>query len=144
MTFARNDVSASASPGRFTGRPETPRLLPPRLTSCNGFFGDRVVDEQGQTLGSITDLWIDPALGQVVHAIVSCGGFMGRGERLYPVPWTALRHRAEQQLFVLVGDRTFFLAGPAVERRESGLACSAALERAVAAHYRDRSARSAM
>lgn len=44
----------------------------------------------GDEIGSIQDLVIDPEQGLISHILVSVGGFLGIGERYVPVPFDAL------------------------------------------------------
>ena len=46
-------------------------------------------DLAGKDAGTIEDLLVD-SRGAVAYAIVSFGGFMGIGDRLYAVPWDAV------------------------------------------------------
>ena len=55
-----------------------------------------VFNEEGWLIGHIRDLSIDRESGQVVHAIMSFGGFLGLGNRLHPLPWDMLTYDAER------------------------------------------------
>ena len=46
-----------------------------------------MVDHEGHTLGTVVDLIIDSALGNVADEVVASGGFMGLGEVRYVLPW---------------------------------------------------------
>ena len=60
-----------------------------------------VFNEDGWLVGHIKDLSIDRETGQVEHAIMSFGGFLGVGNRLHPLPWSILRYDAGQKGFIL-------------------------------------------
>ncbi|WP_448189819.1 PRC-barrel domain-containing protein [Azospirillum sp. sgz301742] len=44
---------------------------------------------QGEDVGSIDDVMLDPASGRIAYAVVEVGGFLGLGQHKMPVPWAA-------------------------------------------------------
>lgn len=44
---------------------------------------------------------LDPETGRVAYAVLSFGGFLGFGGKLYAVPWCALELDADQRSFIL-------------------------------------------
>ena len=52
--------------------------------------GMRVENPQGENLGKIDSLVMDLKSGKIRYAAVSFGGFLGMGDKLFAVPWTAL------------------------------------------------------
>src|SRR5919198_2578465 len=82
------------------------RDLPWHLVKGSTFIGADVEDPQGQNLGDIKDIVIDRASGRIAYAVVSFGGFLGMGEKLFAVPWGAFSHpRADKDTFVLDIDK---------------------------------------
>jgi hypothetical protein len=67
--------------------------------------GDRVVNEEGEDLGKITDIMIDVPKGRVAYAVLSFGGFLGMGDKLFAIPWSALILDADEKCFVLDVDK---------------------------------------
>jgi sporulation protein YlmC with PRC-barrel domain len=43
-----------------------------------------------ESLGEISDVALDPQAGNVRYAVLSFGGFLGLGERMFAIPWEAL------------------------------------------------------
>jgi sporulation protein YlmC with PRC-barrel domain len=58
------------------------------------FIGADVENAQGEDLGQIEDLMLDPQDGRVAYAVLSFGGFLGLGEKYFAVPWKALQAKA--------------------------------------------------
>jgi hypothetical protein len=82
------------------------RELPWNLIRGNMFVGANVENPQGQNLGDIKDIVIDRASGRVAYAVVSFGGFLGMGEKLFAVPWGAFSQpKADKETFVLDVDK---------------------------------------
>jgi len=63
--------------------------------------GTSVYDTNGDKLGSIDSLMIDKRSGQVLHAVLEFGGFLGLGTDRYPVPWTKLEYDTELNGYVV-------------------------------------------
>lgn len=55
--------------------------------------GTQIENPKGEKLGKIEDLVYDGQNGQVRYAAVSFGGFLGVGDKLFAVPWHALKPR---------------------------------------------------
>ncbi len=61
-----------------------------RTLSAGSVIGTNVVNSQGEDLGSIEELMINVETGEVAYAVLSFGGFMGMGDKLFAVPWRSL------------------------------------------------------
>ena len=59
------------------------------LIAADKVQGTDVFNNGGDRLGSVHDLMIDKQTGQVAYAILSFGGFLGRGQRLSPAALVA-------------------------------------------------------
>jgi sporulation protein YlmC with PRC-barrel domain len=82
------------------------RDLPWHLMKGSTFIGADVENPQGQDLGDIKDIVIDRASGRIAYAVVSFGGFLGMGEKLFAVPWGAFSQPNENKdKFVLAIDK---------------------------------------
>jgi sporulation protein YlmC with PRC-barrel domain len=82
------------------------RELPWSLIRGNTFIGADVQNPQGQNLGDIKDVVMDRGSGRIVYAVVSFGGFLGMGEKLFAVPWGAFSQpKADKETFVLDIDK---------------------------------------
>ena len=77
----------------------------PQVLSASSINSDSVRNSEGQDLGSIKDLMIDIDTGKVAYAVLSFGGFLGVGDKLFAVPFKALQLDAEQECFVLDVDK---------------------------------------
>ena len=78
--------------------------------------GDRVVNPRGEELGTIEEIMIDVQLGTVAYAVLSCLGLPGADDRLFAVPWQALRLDAERHCFVLDAERARFEQAPGFDK----------------------------
>lgn len=77
------------------------KLTGAMLLSAATITGDDVCNLQNETLGKIQDLMIDVAEGRIRYAVLASGGFLGMGDRLFAVPWKALKLDKEHKRFTL-------------------------------------------
>jgi sporulation protein YlmC with PRC-barrel domain len=73
----------------------------PRLMGANTLKGNDVYNRQDEDLGDIKEIMLDMASGRVAYAVLSFGGFLGMGEKLFAVPWSALTLDTVNKRFVL-------------------------------------------
>ena len=71
------------------------------LLSASTITGDNVCNMQDEELGKIQDLMLDVAEGRIRYAVLASGGFLGMGDRLFAVPWKALKHDKANKRFML-------------------------------------------
>ena len=77
----------------------------PNVLSTTAILGDSVVNRAGENLGKIEELMLDLEKGRVAYAIISFGGFLGMGEKLFAVPFEALKLDASREHFTLDVDK---------------------------------------
>jgi hypothetical protein len=82
--------------------------------------GSQVFDGQGHKLGHIEDIAIEKLSGKVAYAILSSGGFLGVGERFYPLPWSLLAYDADKDGYVVPMTAEALRDGPSFEREALG------------------------
>lgn len=71
------------------------------LLSASTLMGNEVYNKGDENLGDIKDFMLDVQSGQICFAVLSFGGFMGMGGKLFAVPWRALKLDTENKRFVL-------------------------------------------
>lgn len=71
------------------------------LLSASTITGDEVCNMQDEKLGKIQDLMLDMTEGKIRYAVLASGGFLGMGDRLFAVPWKALKLDKENHRFML-------------------------------------------
>ena len=73
----------------------------PELMGANTLIGDNVHNKQDEHLGDIKEIMLDVPTGKVAYAVLSFGGLFTIGEKLFAVPWNALKLDAVNKRFVL-------------------------------------------
>lgn len=62
----------------------------PQLMGANTLLGNDVVNRDGEDLGDIKEFMLEMATGKVAYAVLSFGGVLGLGDKLFAVPFAAL------------------------------------------------------
>ena len=73
----------------------------PSLMGADTLIGNDVYNTQEQDLGDIKEIMLDMRTGRVSYAVLSFGGFLGMGTKLFAVPWDALKLDTANKRFVL-------------------------------------------
>jgi sporulation protein YlmC with PRC-barrel domain len=82
------------------------------LIAANQVQGTAVYGIDLVKLGTIEDVMIDKATGRIAYAILSFGGFLGIGDRFYPLPWEKLAYSTEIGGYVVDIDRSVLEGAP--------------------------------
>lgn len=61
-----------------------------RLTlSASTLIGDKVLNPNKEELGTVKDIMLDTKTGKVAYVVVSYGGFLGMGDKLFAIPFAS-------------------------------------------------------
>ncbi len=77
----------------------------PELMGAYTLLGEDVYNHKDEVLGDIKEIMLDMRTGRVSYAVLSFGGFLGMGEKLFAVPWNALALDTVNQRFILKVDK---------------------------------------
>jgi sporulation protein YlmC with PRC-barrel domain len=78
--------------------------------------GRKVVNTQGENLGKVEEVMIDAVPGRVAYAVLSFGGFLGVGDKLFAVPWKSLNYDPQQEAFVINADKRLLEKAPGFDK----------------------------
>ncbi len=60
------------------------------VISVSTLIGDPVYNSSGEKLGSIEEIVLDLSSGRVAYAVLSFGGILGIGDKLFAIPYNSL------------------------------------------------------
>ncbi len=89
------DMAPAAKTSEFT----------PHLQRLGDLIGRDVTNPNGQKLGSIDDIVLTTDQSRVSYAALSVGGVLGIGDKLYAIPWHALKMSEDGKTITLNVDR---------------------------------------
>jgi sporulation protein YlmC with PRC-barrel domain len=78
--------------------------------------GDSVHNPAGEHIGKIEDFMLDLATGRVRYAVLSFGGMMGFGDKLFAIPPEALTIDTEHKRLVLDVDKDRLKNAPGFDK----------------------------
>jgi sporulation protein YlmC with PRC-barrel domain len=65
------------------------RVQNPRVLQVTKVIGSKVLNPAGEQLGGLKELMVELEDGHIAYAVLSFGGFLGKGDKLFAVPWEA-------------------------------------------------------
>lgn len=71
------------------------------VISASTLSGDKVRNANGEDLGKLEELMIDIKHGRVAYAVISFGGLLGVGDKLFAIPWSALKVDTKEKCLIL-------------------------------------------
>ncbi len=69
--------------------------------SISTLKGHEVVNTAKEDLGKIEDLMIDLKNDRIAYAVLSFGGFLGMGNKLFAVPWRSLELKFYENILII-------------------------------------------
>jgi sporulation protein YlmC with PRC-barrel domain len=87
-----------------------------RVMAADTLAGDKVRNWAGEDLGKIDSIMIDIRSGRVAYAVLSFGGILGMGNKLFAVPWKALRADEDEKSFILDVDKKMLESAPGFDK----------------------------
>ena len=88
----------------------------PKLMGAETLIGDLVFNHKGEELGEIKEIMLDMRNGKVGYAVMSFGGILGIGEKLFAVPWNALKLDTRHQRFTLHVEKDSLTDAPGFDK----------------------------
>ena len=73
----------------------------PELMGADTLLGEEVYNRSEEHLGEIKEIMLNMRSGDVAYAVLSFGGVLGLGEKLFAVPWNALTLDTANKCFIL-------------------------------------------
>ena len=88
----------------------------PQVLQASTVIGSKVFNRGGEQLGSLRDLVIDFEEGHMAYAVLSFGGFMGKGDKLFAIPWEALIWNPKDHTFFLDIEKVVLKEAPGLDK----------------------------
>jgi len=86
------------------------------VVSASKIIGEVVENRQKENLGKIHELVIDAKEGRLAYAVLSFGGFMGMGNKLFAMPWKAFEFSSTENKLILNVDKKKLETAPGFDK----------------------------
>jgi len=88
------------------------------VVSASKIIGEPVINRQKENLGKIHELVIDTELGTMAYVVLSFGGIMGLGNKLFAIPWQAFEFSPTEFKLMLHVDKETLKNAPGFDQEK--------------------------
>src|SRR5262245_7193503 len=117
--------SSQSYPSASGRKPDALTAVQGVLLSTETLLGSDIKNPQGQDMGDLKQLMLDPHTGRVRYAVVAIGGFLGMGEKNVIVPWHALEVARDGKSLVLNVSSQMLQQAPPYEKGQETVSAPA-------------------
>jgi sporulation protein YlmC with PRC-barrel domain len=127
----------ASNPGaRIVGKGSVTAAGPgPDVMAATTLDSNKVLTADGETAGKVKDIMLDVRSGRIAYVVISSGGFLGIGDRLFAVPWSALTLDTDRACFVLNVDAQRVKDAPGFDQDHWPVMADAGWAASVHAYY---------
>ena len=87
-----------------------------RVLTAGTLKGDSVRNSSGDDLGTVDDIMIDLPSGRIAYVVLSFGGVLGMGNKLFAAPWEVLRVDEDEKCLICDVDRSVLETAPGFDK----------------------------
>ncbi len=88
------------------------------IVRASKIIGETVVNSQSENIGKIHDLVIDAKKNRIAYAVLSSGGFLGIGNKLFAIPWAVFEFSLTENNLILNVDKEKLNNAPGFEESD--------------------------
>jgi len=88
----------------------------PVITPASSLQGEKVVNRKGEELGEIKEVVLDLTSNSIAYVVISFGGFMGVGNKLFGIPLSSLTMNIDENIYILDIDKERLKEAPGFDR----------------------------
>lgn len=107
--FAKDNLT-----GHNTSGPDA--NTPVKLLTAKSIIGDQVLNLKGEDLGEIKDIMLNLQNGSIQYVVLSFGGILGMGDKLFAIPFQALQLDPGKEVFILNKEKDFLEKAPGFDK----------------------------
>ena len=117
MATTESTTEIHPDTGKIVGHQHSEHGGPgPQIMAADTLTGNDVVNSAGEDLGKIKAIMLDVPSGQIAYAVLSFGGVMGFGKKLFATPWHVLKLDTDNKRFILDIDQERLKNAPGFDK----------------------------
>ncbi|OGR19889.1 MAG: hypothetical protein A2X81_02255 [Desulfobacterales bacterium GWB2_56_26] len=89
------------------------------IVRASKIIGETVVNRQSENVGKIHEVVIDAKKNRVAYVVLSFGGFLGMGNKLFAMPWDAFAFSVTENKLILNIDKEKLESAPGFEESDN-------------------------
>lgn len=105
------------------------------VLSASSLEGDKVKNAQGEDLGNVKDIMINTERGQVQYYVLSFGGILVMGDKLFAIPPQAIAVDTQEECLILNVDKDKLENAPGFDKDNWPNMAEEAFRDEIYAHY---------
>ena len=86
------------------------------IVNSNDVVGVEVENLQGEDLGEVEAIMLNKIDGQVSYVVLTSGGFLGMGNKLFALPWSIFSYNPEREKFTINIDKERLKNSPGFDK----------------------------
>ncbi|KTD56471.1 PRC-barrel domain-containing protein [Legionella shakespearei] len=86
------------------------------IVNADDVIGVNVENIQNESLGKVEAIMLDKTSGQVAYVVLSYGGFLGMGDKLFALPWSIFSYDASEDCFKIPLDKEKLKNSPGFDK----------------------------
>lgn len=90
--------------------------MPSQIVNAENVIGVNVKNTQDENMGEVEAVMLDKKTGQVAYVVLSYGGFLGMGDKLFALPWGIFSYDAEDDCFKIPLDKEKLQNSPGFDK----------------------------
>jgi sporulation protein YlmC with PRC-barrel domain len=91
---------------------------PLKFLTASSVIGDVIENQEGDTLGKIKDIMLNIHSGEIEYVVLEHGGgFLGMKDKLFAIPFSALKINPVSQDFILDVENDFLAKAPGFDKK---------------------------
>ena len=94
----------------------TTETLASNLVKTSNVIGVDVKNAAKEDLGKIEEIILHKTSGNVCYVVLSFGGILGMGDKLFSIPWNAIHYDNEDRCFILNVDKEKLKRAPGFDK----------------------------
>ncbi len=106
-----------------------------KIVSASALSHDDIYNTKGDKLGSIKEIMMDIESGKVCYVVLSFGGFLSLGEKLFAVPWSAFKIDTKNKRFIMDTDEQRLKSAPGFDSDHWPNMADPTWEKSIQDHY---------
>ncbi|MGV8083671.1 MAG: PRC-barrel domain-containing protein [Coriobacteriia bacterium] len=99
-----------------TGVGASGTMMKVKTLSVSTLMNEPVYNRRGEKIGKIEDYMLDLNKGCVEYAVLSFGGFLGIGSKLFAIPWNSMQLDTENEAWIVDIDEERLRQAPGFDK----------------------------
>ncbi len=93
-------------------------MTAPMALSAGSLKGTNVRNRAGEDLGHLEEIMIDVNTGNIAYVVLSFGGILGIGDKLFAVPWASIDVNTEDETILMEADKDLLENAPGFDKND--------------------------